>query len=315
MFDVVAMGEILIDFTPAGTGPMGHPCFEMNPGGAPANCLAAVSAFGGSAAFIGKIGRDNFGEFLYGKLEAAGIDASGVVFTEKVHTTLTFVHLDGNGERSFSFLRNPGADIMMQKEEIRRELIDAAGILHFGSLAFTDEPLREAMLNALQYAKKQGKTISYDPNYRKMLWESEEEARYWMKKGLDYADIVKMSEEEMSILTGYPEDEIEKGAEAVYKTGKEAVFVTMGKNGAYYLTGNGKGFVRAYPLPVADTTGCGDAFMGAMLYLYRHHPEMPIKEKAGIACAAGSLCATKKGGFSSMPDYKTARFLANDGKD
>jgi fructokinase len=310
MFDVVALGEMLIDFTPAGSGPMGNPCYEMNPGGAPANCLAAVSAFGGRAAFIGKVGKDNFGEFVYEKLKGAGIDASGVIFTDAVHTTLAFVHLDANGERSFSFLRKPGADIMLEKEEVNLSLIDEAKIFHFGSLSFTDEPVRSATLHAVQYAKERGKIISYDPNYRRLLWSGVEEARRWMQKGLELADIVKMSEEEMSILTGLPEDEVEKGAKMVFETGKKAVFITLGKDGAYYLTPEGGGFVPGYPVDAVDTTGCGDAFTGAMLYLYCREPGMPIGDKARIACAAGSLCATKRGGLLAMPDYAKAVSVA-----
>lgn len=313
MFDVVAVGELLIDFTPCGRGEMGNPVFEMNPGGGPPNCLAAVSALGGAAAFIGKVGNDHFGDFLVRALGKAGIDAAGVTRTYQTHTTLAFVHLAENGERSFSFLRNPGADLLLTPEEIDTSLIDRASVFHFSSLSLTSEPARQAVLQAVSYAKQQGKHISYDPNYRPLLWKNEAEALEWMNRGLALADIVKLSEDELAFLK--KEDDIVRGAAMLREEGAGRVFVTMGSKGAYYHTNEREsGFVPAFSVRAVDTTGCGDAFMGAILYQITRETGLSSAEQVRFANATAALCATQKGGLPAMPPGQSVeKLLAEQG--
>ena len=312
MFDVVALGELLIDFAPAGVGKMGNPAFEMNPGGAPANCLAAITNLGGTGAYIGKVGKDFLGRFIVNELAQRGIDINGIREMHGIPTTMAFVSIAAGGERSFSFVRKPGADIMLTKDEISYDLIDNAKIFHFGSLSLTDEPVREATLMAVEYAIKKGKTVSYDPNYREPLWPDRETAIKYMSEGLRYADIVKMSEEEMELLTGIPQTDIQRGAKEIVKTGKKAVFITQGAKGAYYATQTGEGFVNGYKVNAVDTTGCGDAFTGAILYQMCHRPETSIAGMVKFANAAGALCATMFGGIPSMPNHSAIQgFLDN----
>ena len=302
--DVVALGELLIDFSPSGAGGNGNPLFEMNPGGAPVNCLAALNRLGARTEFIGKIGKDNFGEFLSQVLVKAGIGNAGLSFSEHVHTTMAFVHLESNGECLFSFLRDPGADTQLKKKDVDLSLIDRAGIVHFGSLSFTNNPVRDTLLHVLKYATKKKKIISYDPNYRPLLWKNEKNALYWMKEGLKYADVVKMSEEEAELLSGF--NDVEKSAKAVWDSGCKKVFITMGEKGAYYYTGkDDNGFVPAYSVKAVDTTGCGDAFMGAVLYQILYHSTRKTNDIVQFANALGALCATKNGGIPAMPAKKS----------
>lgn len=298
--DVVALGELLIDFTPGGKGETGNPLFEMNPGGAPVNCLAVLAKLGARTAFIGTVGTDHFGDFLRDTLVREDIGTEGLLRTGKAHTTLAFVHLNDDGERNFSFLRKPGADTQLEKDAVDISLINRARILHFGSLSLTDDPARETTLFAVRYAKERGKTISYDPNYRPLLWPDEDAALYWMKKGLEYADIVKMSEEEMILLTGF--HDLKAGAEAIREMGPKLVLITLGGSGAYYYAGeSNNGYVPGYSVSAVDTTGCGDAFTGAMLYQLLYTENKPLSRMVQYANAVGALCATKKGGLPAMP--------------
>ena len=198
MFDITALGEILIDFTPSGTNGMGMPLYTQNPGGAPANVLAQSALLGSRTAFIGKVGQDSFGTFLRSVMERNGIDTRALVTSEEVHTTLAFVQLDACGDRSFSFYRNPGADILLRESEVDYELIRQSHIFHFGSLSLTDEPARSATVAAVHAARGSGCLISYDPNYRPPLWPSQDAARTAMLKLLPLADILKLSEEELT---------------------------------------------------------------------------------------------------------------------
>ena len=300
MTDVAALGELLIDFTTSGTGKMGNPAFEMNPGGAPINCLAALCRLGGSGAYIGMVGRDFFGDFILDKLSAVGMETGGVGRAEGIPTTLAFVALAANGERSFSFVRKPGADILLKKEDVDLSIIDDAKIFHFGSLSLTDEPARSATIHAVEYAKSRGKLISYDPNYRAMLWPDVKTAMRYMSLGLEYADIVKMSEEEMELITGVDQSRPMEGAKKILKTGKQAVFITMGAAGAYYAMPQGSGFAEGYKVDAVDTTGCGDAFTGAVLYMLCHKPDAAPEELVRFGNASGALCATKFGGMPAM---------------
>jgi fructokinase len=299
--DVIAIGELLIDFTPCEKGEIAYPVFEMNPGGAPVNCLAALNKLGAKTDFIGKVGCDSFGSFLKNVLLKEGIGINGLTCIEKTHTTIAFVFLNENGEREFSFLRDPGADTQLQKSDIELSLINRSRVVHFGSLSFTDNPAREATLYALNHARQLGKIISYDPNYRPLLWRDKDTALYWIKKGLEYADIVKMSEEEMELITGICD--LKTGAQAIWNFGAKKVFITQGNKGAfYYASGTENGFVPAFSVCASDTTGCGDAFMGAILYQLLYEQNKPVYQMVEYANAVGALCATKRGGLPAMPE-------------
>lgn len=305
MFDVVALGELLIDFTPAGYSAAGNVLFERNPGGAPANVLAAVTKLGGSGAFIGKVGDDKFGYFLKETLEKTGIDAKGLKFSEDANTTLAFVHLGKDGDRSFSFYRRPGADTTLEEKDLDYSLIDEAGIFHFGSLSMTDEPARSSTIRAVEYAKSKGKIISYDPNWRPPLWKSEEAAKNGMNKGLRYADVLKISEVELEFLTGT--GDLESGSRILYDGGIRFVIITLGPRGCYYRCTAGTGHLNTYNTKVIDTTGAGDAFLGAFLYrLCRLECKLDLSKQQienmiDFSNAAGAVCASGRGAIPSMP--------------
>ena len=312
MFDVVALGELLIDFTPAGNSQAGNILFERNPGGAPANVLAAVTKLGGTGALIGKVGSDQFGFFLRDVLEKHGIDGRGLRFSRDINTTLAFVQLNEHGDRSFSFYRKPGADTTLAPEELDFGLIDSAKIFHFGSLSMTDEPARSATKAALEYARKKGKVITYDPNWRPALWESDEQAKENMLFGLQYADVLKISEEELKFLTGT--GDVDAGSMQFLDRGVKIVVVTLGPKGCYYRCAKGSGSLSTYDTKVVDTTGSGDCFFGAMLRQLSRYagaleaiaPE-ELAKLADFANAAGALCATQKGALSAMPTEEEVR--------
>lgn len=317
MYDVAALGESLIDFTPEGTNGMGMPLFSQNPGGAPANVLAMNAKLGGRTAFIGKVGADGFGDFLRDTMAAAGIDVGGLRRTAACGTTLAFVHLDPSGDRSFSFYRKPGADILLEPGEVDPALLRSCRVFHFGSVSLTDEPSRSATLHAARTARSAGAVVSYDPNYRAFLWDDEAQAVAQMTAGLDLADIVKVSEEEMTLLTG--ETDLERGAEALRAHGAALVLVTRGPDGAYFLAEGGRGLVPAYPVHAVDTTGSGDAFLGALLWRLRglsvaeldRVSQAEWASHVAFANAAGGLTATKKGAIPAMPDLAQIERLVN----
>ncbi|MEW9052119.1 MAG: carbohydrate kinase [Neobacillus sp.] len=307
MFDVTALGEVLIDFTPSGYSEKGHVLFETNPGGAPANVLVALSRLNKKTAFIGKVGQDQFGHQLKGVLAAEEIDTSNLLFSETTHTTLAFVHLDEKGDRSFSFCRNPGADLMLESGEVNEETIKKSRIFHFGSLSLTNEPAATATFTALEYAKKHHVTVSYDPNLRIPLWPSLETAKKQMLKGFEYANIVKMSEEELEFLTGF--QDVVKGTEVLQEQfGTELIFVTLGSEGCFYRGGQTYGWQEGYQVNVVDTTGAGDSFVGSMLakILELNKPlelinQSDLEAMVRFANAAGALTTTGKGGIPSIP--------------
>jgi fructokinase len=305
-YDVVALGELLIDFTPAGKSAAGNPVFEQNPGGAPANVLVALARLGGHAAFIGKVGEDQFGFFLKMVLEANGIDVRGLRFTDRAGTTLAIVHLDGGGNRSFSFYRKPGADILLDANEVDTSLIGQCRVFHFGSLSLTDEPSRSATKQAVQAARKHGKIISYDPNWRPPLWESGRMALHEMQWGLEYADVLKVSEDELGFLTGEPDMRL--AADRLIAMGIKTVLVTLGPGGCYFRSAAGAMHVPAFPTEAVDTTGAGDAFLGGFLYRLcraQKRPEelglLELAEMVRFSNAVGALCITRKGAIPAMP--------------
>jgi fructokinase len=306
MFDVVALGELLIDFTPAGISAAGMRLFEQNPGGAPANVLTALSNLGLHTAFVGKVGADLHGDFLRKVLAEKSIDTSGLLRDEAAFTTLAFVSLNDSGERSFSFARKPGADICLRPDELPRGILSQCRIFHFGSLSLTDEPARSATLEAIKIARAAGALVSYDPNYRAPLWKNEAAAVQMMRSVIGSVDIIKISEEEVPLLTG--ENDYEKGAQLLLDQGLSCVVVTLGKNGADALTQKCAAYVPAPDVPVLDTTGAGDAFWGGFLYklLQDGTPPAALTRHQLAACntfanAVASFCIRKRGAIPAMP--------------
>lgn len=310
MYDVTAIGELLIDFTFKSADAMGYPTMEAHPGGAIPNLLAAIAKFGGTCAQLGKVGDDTFGHLLLRTLTEAGIDISGMYIDPTVFTTLAFVTLDASGDRSFSFARKPGSDTKISFEELRLDLIDDAKVFHFGTLSLTDEPARTATQKAIAYAKAQGKLISLDPNLRLPLWASAEAAKEQMLWALGQADVVKISDNEVEFLFGLSPEE---GAQHLLKEyGCQLVFVTCGPEGAVYANKNAMGRVAGLTdVKVVDTTGAGDIFGGSALWkllqLGKDPQALTGEEMASIArfaCVAASLSTQKPGGVSSVPEYE-----------
>lgn len=309
MYDVCALGELLIDFTPNGVSPDGRRLFEQNPGGAPANVLAALGRLGASTAFIGKVGNDMHGLFLKETLQKANIATEGLIMDDSVFTTLAFVDLNDKGERSFSFARKPGADTMLRREELPAGLLANSRILHIGSLSLTNEPSRSATFAALELARKAGAVISYDPNYRAPLWSGQAEAIEGMRSVLPYVNVMKLSDEETVLLTGC-QSPTEAAAKLV-KQGIPLVAVTLGSRGAYVCTREGGQTVPGYPSTVRDTTGAGDSFWGGFLYRLIESGKRPdqisteeASEFARFANAVASLCVEKRGAIPAMPSLE-----------
>ena len=306
MFDVTALGEILIDFTPCGKSAVGQRIFEQNPGGAPANVLTCLSKCGKKTAFIGKVGKDMHGAFLKSVLEENDICTEGLLEDENVFTTLAFVALSDSGERSFSFARKPGADTCLTKEEIRKDLIANSKVFHIGSLSLTSEPVKSATFYALELAKEYGCIISYDPNYRAPLWDSREKAIEGMRSVLSYVDVMKISDEETELLTGISDPEM--AAKKLIENGISIVAVTLGADGALICTKEGCEHVKGYQVRIVDTTGAGDSFWGGFLTQLLESEKMPsevsLKEAAAFADygnAVASLCVEKRGAIPAMP--------------
>lgn len=308
MYDVAALGELLIDFTCLSTDADGYPTMAAHPGGAPANYLAALTKFGAKTAMIGKVGNDAFGRLLIKTLKGTGIDTRGMLVSDDVFTTLAFVTLDDSGDREFSFARKPGADTQLRFDEIDLSVIDASKVLHFGTLSMTNEPARDATYKAVEYAAGHGKLISFDPNLRKPLWDDLDEAKRQMLWGLRHADIVKISDEETEFLFGIAPEE---GAKHIIDSfGVRLVYVTCGAEGCFYRTKTASGFVKALSgIAVKDTTGAGDIFGGSAMYGLLRAGGVPEKLTAeelenivSFACASAGLSTTKAGGISSVPE-------------
>lgn len=319
MFDVTALGELLIDFTPAGISTQGNICFERNPGGAPANVLACISKLGGKTAFIGKVGNDMFGHYLAGILKQYNIDTTGLKFSTQANTTLAFVQLDQTGDRSFSFYRNPGADTMLDPSEIDYKLIRDSRVFHLGSLSLTDEPSRSATLAALKSAKENACIISYDPNLRPALWKSLQQASEEICSVLGFADILKISEEELEFITG--KTDLKKGSFELYdRYGIQVILVTRGAKGCYFRLKEETGSAPAFTgHAVVDTTGAGDAFLGGFLFSFlsqgtgrldeldRTTLEQTVLFSNAVAC----LCTTRKGAIPAMPSLAEVHEILN----
>ena len=307
MTDVVALGELLVDFVCKGTDEIGYPTLVGKPGGAPGNYLAAVKKYGGSCAMIGKVGEDAFGRLLCQTLADAGIDLSGVIRAEDCFTTMAFVTLDETGNRHFSFARKPGADICLRSDEVNEALIRDCRVFHFGTLSLTDEPVRLATQKAVAYAKEKGKLITCDPNLRKPLWPSEDAAREQMLWSLRQADVVKISDNEVEFLWNCTPEE---GADKLLKEfGVSLAMVTLGPDGCLLKTKNASFLASCPKVHPIDTTGAGDIFGGSalsrLLELEKSIDALTEEDLAYIgsfAAAAASLSTEVSGGIPSIPE-------------
>jgi Sugar kinases, ribokinase family len=310
MYDIAAIGESLIDFTPAGKSGLGQDLFSKNPGGAPANVLAMASILGLKTAFIGKVGNDAFGHFLRDTMVGAGIDCRNLVFDDERNTTLAFVTLDEKGDRSFSFYRDGAADVNLSNDEVDLSIAENARIFHFGSVSMTHEKSRCATLEAVKCAKKSGAIISYDPNYRPLLWKDSKKAVEVMGGALELADIVKVSDYEVELLSGREDPAF------FFERGVKLLIVTRGAKGASAYTPYRSLTLPTYDVKTVDTTGAGDAFYGAFLttLISECHissgkdlvalDEKQLERLLKFSNAAGSLATMGYGAIPAMPRKK-----------
>ena len=308
MFDILGIGELLIDFTPAGVRK--NPVFEMNPGGSAANCMAACAALGANVEFAGAVGEDSFGDFLEKSLVKAGIGTRALVKRKNEHSTLAFVTLDENAVPRYTFIKEKDSPIIKQGE-ICGQIIDDAKIVSFSLVAFSSEESHESVRAAVMRAKNSGKKIGFDANYRERQWDGEEKycgcpcwnnrqnAVKYMQEGARLADIVKASELEAELITGIADPM--RAAEAMGSGTDKLVCVTEGEKGIWYYSCGELKHVDAFKVNAVDTTGCGDSFMGAMLYQEAREAEKSAEDKVRFAAAAAAVCASGFGGIPSMP--------------
>ncbi|MBR3473674.1 MAG: carbohydrate kinase [Oscillospiraceae bacterium] len=317
-FDVAALGELLIDFTQNGRSEQGNLLFEANPGGAPANVLAMLRKLGKRCAFLGKVGRDGFGDLLANTVAEAGVDLRGLRRDEEVHTTLAVVQTLPGGDRDFSFYRKPGADILLRPEELDRELLADCRIFHFGTLSLTDEPCRSATMEALALAKAAGALISFDPNLRPPLWDSLEDAKEWIAWGLARCDILKIADNELLFMTG--EEDFDRGAAILRERfpNIRLLNVTAGAAGSHAYYGDLRVFVPACSRGgVIETTGAGDTFCACVLNYVLEHGldglgEEELRAMLRFANTAAYLVTTRKGAIRSMPEREQVEALLEE---
>ena len=316
MLDITALGEILIDFTPA-SGVRGKQTYEQNAGGAPANLLCSFARFGGKTAFIGKVGADMFGKRLRQVVTDAGIDTTGLVEDQTVNTTLAFVHTLADGDREFSFYRNPGADMMLAPEDVKQELITDCRVFHFGTLSMTAETCRKATETAIALAKREGALVSFDPNLREPLWDSLDTAKERTIYGLRQCDILKISDNEIEWLTG--ETDYKKAAEMLKREYKiPLILVSLGKNGSMALSDAGFAKVPGYKVDTIETTGAGDTFCACVLHYilehgFRAYEKEELTEMLTFANGAAALVTTRKGALAVMPEKEEVEALIRRG--
>ena len=308
MIDITAVGEILIDLTQSGVNEQGIPVFAANPGGAPANLAVAASRLGASTAFIGKVGTDSFGTFLRSTLIENKVDVSGMVVDQVNRTTLAVVAVDGSGERTFSFYRDPSADVKLSVEDIRAEQLKNTKFLHFGSVSLTTDPARSATLYAAKTARENGALISYDPNYRASLWSDEATAIKRMLEPLPMVDVLKVSDEELPLLTG--SSDLEEGSKILADRGITLVLVTLGANGAYFRFGEKTGHVPGMKVKVGDTNGAGDTFFGAALAQLAKFDRLDaitaeeLEQILAVSNRAAGITTSRHGAIPAMPIYE-----------
>ena len=319
-YDVTALGELLIDFTENGTSAQGNPIMEANPGGAPCNVLAMLERLGKKTAFIGKVGKDMFGNQLKAAVEEVGIDTRALIMDEEVHTTLAFVHTYPDGDRDFSFYRNPGADMMLTMDEVPDDLIRDSRIFHFGTLSSTHEGVREATRHAIEVAKEAGCIITFDPNLRPPLWKSLEDARVEIEYGLTKCDVLKISDNEVEFL--FDTTDYDKGAALIEeKYHIPLVLITMGKDGSRaYYEGRRVECAPFLQEHTIETTGAGDTFCASILnYVLEHGlkdlTDENLMEMLTFANAGASLITTRKGALRVMPTREEVKeFIAKSGR-
>ena len=305
MTDITAIGEILIDLTQSGLTEQGIPRFDANPGGAPANLAVAASRLGAQTAFVGRVGHDSYGAFLRRTLEANGVDVSGLSVDPVQHTTLAIVSLDERGERSFSFYRDPSADVNLRFEDVPAALLENTRVLHFGSVSLTAEPSRSATLQAVRQAKARGALISYDPNHRAILWPDEATAVERMLEPLELVDILKVSDEELPLLTGT--GDLLQGSAALAAKGIRLVLVTLGADGAFYRFGTQTGRIPGVKVTVGDTNGAGDTFFGAALSRLVKRESLDtlsageLEDILRFANRAAAVTTSRHGAIPAMP--------------
>ena len=304
-FDVIALGELLIDFTMDEMSEQGNQLFEACPGGAPCNVLAMLNKLGKQTAFYGKVGKDQFGSLLRTTLNQVGIDTSHLLVDAKVNTTLAFVHTLDGGDREFSFYRNPGADMMLEAAEIEEEFLQQGKIFHFGTLSMTHEGVRNATKRALDIAKKAGMLISFDPNLREPLWADLETAKEQMRYGFSFCDVLKISDNEIQFITGL--EDYDAGIRYLQKEYQiPLIFLTLGKEGSRAYYQDMRVEKAGFACKTIETTGAGDTFCGSALnYLLEHDIQNlsmeQLEELLLFANAAAALVTMKKGAIRSMP--------------
>ncbi|WP_461812411.1 carbohydrate kinase family protein [Faecalimonas sp.] len=304
-YDVIAMGELLIDFTMNGKNERGNTIFEACPGGAPCNVLAMLSKLGRKTSFLGKVGQDFFGRQLRNRLKDVGIDTSCLYEDKLVPTTLAFVHTLMEGDREFSFYRNPGADMMLVEEEVFEEYICQAKVFHFGTLSMTHEKVKRATKKAVELAKKNGLLITFDPNLRSPLWESLEDAKEQMNYGFLKCDVLKISDNELQFVSG--KENYNEGIKCLQEKYKiPLIFLTLGKGGSRAYYRNICVEEKAYNVPTVDTTGAGDTFCGNVIHYVLQYgienlTEKKLREILTFANSAAAIVTTRKGALCSMP--------------
>ena len=320
-YDVVALGELLIDFTDSGVSEQNNSVFEANPGGAPCNVLAMLKKLGKECAFIGKIGNDIFGRILTDVVKEVGISTEGLVVDPYYNTTLAIVKTYENGERDFSFYRHPGADMMLKADEVNLELIRSAKIFHFGTLSMTDPEVREATKKAIACAKEEGLIVSFDPNYRAPLWNSEEDAKEQIAYGLSVCDVVKISDNEIEMMTGIADFDQSAAMLMQQYPNITLLNLTAGRDGSYAFYKDKKVYRGiTHNDGVIEKTGAGDTFCGSMLNFVLEHGLADLTEKdlgdmLTFANTAAYLVTTKKGAIRSMPEKSRIEELVREIKE
>lgn len=316
-YDVTAIGELLIDFTETGISLQGNPLLEANPGGAPCNVLAMLSRLGKKTAFIGKVGNDYFGRQLKSAAEAAGLDMAGLAVSEKVPTTLAFVHTLPDGDREFSFYRAPGADMTLSKHDLNMDMIRSCRIFHYGSLSMTNDLCRRATEKAIAAAREAGAVLSFDPNLREPLWENLDEAKRQIEYGISKCDILKISDNEIAWLTGC--GSYEQAAESLLKRydNLSLMLVSLGKNGSRAYSGGAAAYMPAVRVNTVETTGAGDTFCACVLNFVlenglRDYTRSELENMLKFANAAAAIVTTRKGALKVMPDVSEIKALLKE---
>ncbi len=305
-YDVVALGELLIDFIEEGTSKQGNPLLEANPGGAVCNVLSMLQKLGKKTTYIGKVGNDGFGNMLKSRIASEGIDCSYLCMDDEVHTTLAIVTKDETGDRDFAFYRKPGADMNLNEDEVKEEVFKEAKMFHFGTLSFTDEPVRSATIKALKLAKENKMIISFDPNLRQPLWDSLDTAKKWTAFGLSYCDILKISDNEIEWFTGI--NDYDKAVNMLKESypNIKLITVSLGRDGSLAYYNNIKASKEAFLNEgETETTGCGDTFMGCVINYILDNGwnlnQKNLEEMLEFANGAASLVSTRKGALAVMP--------------